>query len=67
MHELNVYGVFVSPLLPCALVSLFIAMGLQRLLQMTGLYRVVWHRPLFDFAMFVILLGGMTALARSLI
>ncbi len=67
MHEMNVYGVFISPLLPCALAALFIGMGLQRLLRLAGIYRIVWHRPLFDFAMFVILLGGITALARVLV
>jgi Protein of unknown function (DUF1656) len=38
-------------LLPCAL----ICWGLRR----AGFYRFVWHRALFNMALYVIILGGM--------
>jgi uncharacterized membrane protein YhfC len=62
MHEINIYGVFVSPLLPCAVLALLANAALRRLLNLTGIGRIVWHRPLFDLALFVIVLGGVTAL-----
>jgi hypothetical protein len=62
MQEIDIYGVFVSPLLPCAVLALLVNAVLRRLLNLVGFYRLVWHRPLFDLAMFVIVLGGVTAL-----
>jgi hypothetical protein len=37
-------------------------MALRRLLARAGFYRLVWHRPLFDFALYVILVGGVAVL-----
>ena len=31
-----------------------------------GLYRFVWHRPLFDFSLYVVLLGAVVATAKRL-
>jgi Protein of unknown function (DUF1656) len=39
---------------------------LRRLMQRFGLYRLVWHRALFDFALFVCLLGGVVYLSEFL-
>jgi hypothetical protein len=36
---------------------------LRRLLRWIGFYRFVWHRPLFDFALLVIVLGAVVAAA----
>ena len=32
-----------------------------------GLYRLVWHRPLFDLALFVILLGIVAAIGNRIL
>jgi hypothetical protein len=32
---------------------------LRKLFGRAGLYRLVWHRSLFDFALYVCLLGGL--------
>jgi hypothetical protein len=37
--------------------------ALRRLLHWAGLYRMVWHRPLFDLALLVIVLGCVVAIA----
>ena len=39
---------------------------LRRLMQRFDLYRLVWHRALFDFAIFVCLLGGVVYLSEFL-
>ena len=59
--EIDVYGVFIPPLLLWVVVSLPLTALLRRLLQWFGFYRLVWHRPLFDFALLVIVLGAVVA------
>jgi len=39
---------------------------LRRLLSAVGFYRFVWHRALFDAALFVILLAATMGAATSL-
>ena len=55
--DLNIYGVFVPTLGALALVAFFVNAILRRLLAFVGFYRLVWHRPLFDTAMYFCLLG----------
>jgi Protein of unknown function (DUF1656) len=59
--EIDVYGVFVPPLLLWVAASLPIVALLRRLLARVGWYRFVWHRPLFDLALLIIVLGGVVA------
>jgi len=61
--ELDVYGVFVPSLLVWVGASLPLTALLRRLLRGIGFYRLVWHRPLFDLALLVIVLGGVAAVA----
>jgi len=42
------------------LVALVLSAGLRWMLARQGLYRFVWHRPLFDLALLVILTGAVT-------
>ena len=58
MREFDIYGVLISPLLLWAAIAQLLSVPLRRLLTRTGFYRLVWHRALFDLALFVILLGG---------
>jgi len=60
--EIDLYGVFVPPLLLWVGAALPLTAGLRRLLRWSGFYRLVWHRPLFDLALLVIVLGGVVAL-----
>ena len=57
ISELDIAGVFISPLLLCMLVALVLRVAFSRCLDALGVYRVVWHRPLFDISMYFILLG----------
>lgn len=56
--EVDLAGIFVSPLLLCMVAAFAVRMLLSRLLDAAGFYRLVWQRPLFDTALFVILTGG---------
>jgi hypothetical protein len=60
--ELDLHGVFVPALLAFAFAAWLVTIVLRRLLAATGFYRLVWHRPLFDTALFVLVLGGLVAL-----
>ena len=64
-HEIDLYGVFVPDLLVWALVAYGLAVPVRRGLGRLGFYRLVWHRALFDAAVYVLLLGGTAALARG--
>jgi hypothetical protein len=53
--ELDLNGVFLSPVLVSAVIGFFASMLLRRLMAAAGLYRVVWHPALFDAALFLTL------------
>jgi hypothetical protein len=61
--EVDVYGVFVPWFLVWAGAALPLTAVLRRLLRRLGFYRLVWHRPLFDLALLVIVLGAVAAIA----
>ncbi len=62
--EADFQGVFVAWPLLWALLALGIGALLRRLLMFAGLYRFVWHPALFDLAGFVVLWGGVCAVAE---
>jgi len=62
--EIDVHGIFAPPLLVWVVDALAPTAALRRLLQRFGLYRLVWHRPLFDFALLVIVLEAVVATTR---
>ena len=64
--ELDVYGVFVPGLAAWMLLAFLLSLVVRRLLGWTGFYRIVWHRPLFDLALYVVLLGCVVAVALPL-
>ena len=61
MKELDLAGVFITPILGWALLALLAWTVLRRLIDHFGLSRWIWHRGLFDAALFVIILGGIVA------
>jgi hypothetical protein len=64
--EINILGVFVPALLVYAVVALGLKEIACRLLLRLNAYRFVWHRPLFDTALFILLLGGIVLFAHSI-
>jgi len=65
-YEIDIYGVLVPALLLWLIVAYALSVVLRRLMQRFNLYRLVWHRALFDFALFVCLLGGVVYLSEFL-
>lgn len=64
--ELSFYGLYMPWLMPLALAALGLLWGLRRLLAATGLYRHIWHPALFDIALYVLLLYGLSRAAYLL-
>ena len=65
--ETDIYGVFIPTLFLFGLLALFLTAVLARLLRRVGFYRYVWHRALFNRLLFIVILGGVTALASSIL
>ncbi|MDQ2104607.1 DUF1656 domain-containing protein [Azospirillum isscasi] len=64
--EIDVYGLFIPPLLILAVVAWFVSGLLRRGLRAVGFYGWVWHPPLFDLALYVLVLSALTALTAWL-
>jgi hypothetical protein len=63
--EIDIYGVFVPILLVWATIALLLTAALRRGLVRLGFYRLVWHRPLVDLSLLVIIMAGVaTVLSR---
>ena len=60
--DLDVFGVYLPGLLVLAAAALVLVHLMHRGIARAGLYRLVWHPALFDVCLFIIFLGGLTAL-----
>ena len=63
---IDIYGVLVPALLLWIILAYVLSAVLRRLMQRFDLYRLVWHRALFDFSIFICLLGGVVYLSEYL-
>ena len=63
--EVSLYGLYLPPLLLLTLAALLISRVLNLALARTGFYRLVWHPALFDFSLFVIVLGTLAYFTRT--
>ncbi|MGB9109993.1 MAG: DUF1656 domain-containing protein [Telluria sp.] len=63
--EVSFYGLYVPPLLLLTLAALAGSKVLNLILARIGFYRLVWHPALFDFSLFVIVLGALTYFTRN--
>ncbi len=61
IHEIDLSDMFVSPMILWANVALMITGLMSLAMSRLGLYRFVWHKPLVDLALLVIVLGGVVA------
>jgi hypothetical protein len=66
-YEIDLFGILVPALLLWLIVTYAIGALLLPLLERSGLYRFVWHRALFDLALYVCLLGGVVYLSSGLL
>jgi hypothetical protein len=64
-YDIDIAGVLVPALLLWLVVAYVLSTLLSAQLRRVGFYRFVWHRALFDFAIFVCLLGGVVYLSSE--
>ena len=64
--EASFYGLYVPWLMLLAGAALLALWGVRRLLAATGLCRWVWHPALFDMALYLLLLYGLSRLTAHL-
>jgi hypothetical protein len=66
--EFDIYGVYFPAFAVFAAVAFLLqVVVINRFLNAVGFYRWVWHRALFDLAIYVILLGVVTAAGASIL
>ncbi|MDR6955750.1 hypothetical protein J2X65_005133 [Ancylobacter sp. 3268] len=58
-RTVDLFGFYVPPVVVWALAALVPYLALSRLAAWSGFYGLIWHRPLFDAALYVILLGAL--------
>jgi len=65
--EFDIYGVYFPAFAVFATIAFVLQLAVKRLLDAYEIYRFVWHRALFELALYVILLGVVTAAAAIIL
>ncbi len=65
--DLDLFGVYLPGLLVLATIAFVLNQLTHRVLALARLYRLVWHPALFDACLFIVFLGGLTALCQRLL
>ena len=55
--EIDIFGIFVPAVLVLMLIAYLLSLAVRMVFGRIGLYRLVWHRSVFDLAVYVMLLG----------
>ncbi|WPP00038.1 DUF1656 domain-containing protein [Pseudomonas sp. HR96] len=64
--ELDISGIFLPTLLVIMVITYLLFLVVHGVLNRLHFYRLVWHRALFNVALYTVLLGVVDALGRSL-
>ena len=64
--EISIYGVFIPSLLVWMLAAFILTSAARAVLVRVGFYRLVWHRSLFNLALYAIVLGGVVGIVLLL-
>ena len=62
IREIDLFGVYLPPILVYAAGTAVLWLLFRRLLSSAGFYRLVWHPPLFNAALFVLILAAIVAI-----
>jgi hypothetical protein len=57
LKEINIEGIYFAPFAGYLVVALLLFIPLRMLFDRWAMQRWVWHRPLFDISIFVIILS----------
>jgi len=64
--ELDISGIFLPTILVMMIFTYGLFLLLHGVLNRLHFYRLVWHRALFNVALYAVLLGAVDALCRTL-
>lgn len=64
--ELDISGIFLPTILVMMVFTYGLFLLLHGVLNRLHFYRLVWHRALFNVALYAVLLGAVDALCRTL-
>jgi protein AaeX len=62
--EINLFGVYIAPIALGLVVSWVIVIGLRRIAAHYGWLRYVWHRSMFVFSIYMIVLASILLFAE---
>ena len=64
-YEIDIFGVLAPSLLLWFIIAYVLLTLVRVVFERTGIYRAMWHRALFDLAVFVCLLGSLVYLSSE--
>ena len=64
--EVDVFGVYVAPIVPMMIAALVVTLALRWLAVTVGLFRWIWHPALFEVSVYVIVLSAIVVAAGAL-
>ena len=64
--EVDLFGVYVAPIVPMMIAALLITVALRRLALAVGLFRWIWHPALFEVSVYLIVLSAIVVAAGAL-
>ncbi|QKC94361.1 DUF1656 domain-containing protein [Mesorhizobium sp. NZP2298] len=65
--DISIAGVYLPGLLVLMLAAFVVARIVWQVLSWTGLYSFVWHRALFNLALYILILGALSSLSNRLL
>ena len=65
--DISIAGVYLPGLLVLMLAAFVVARIVWQVLSWTGFYSFVWHRALFNFALYILILGALSSLSNRLL
>ena len=66
-YQLDLFGVLIPSLLLWSVAAYALARLVSKLIARAGLYRRIWHPALFDFALFICLVGSLVFASKELL
>ncbi len=60
--DLDIYGVYLPGFFGTMFAAYVVMLVLRRLAARSGFYALVWHRALFDLAVYVLIVGALFSL-----
>ncbi|MHC6223320.1 DUF1656 domain-containing protein [Pseudomonas sp. X10] len=64
--DLDISGVFLPTLLVVMVITYLLFLGVHAVLTRLHFYRLVWHRALFNVALYAVMLGVVEHFCRNL-